>query len=409
MNDLYFFFKISRKKPCSHLPAARKAVFCLFFRLKGLAFRPFVFLLPGPFRHNLLPEASVFGTKAHPVSQLYRTAAAPHKAAQQLHIFFLCVTHGSRQRVHGCFQNKRIRSGKRAQPPHRTGFRAVDGSLCRIQTCSRKQLFGLPGKIGIRAGCLLAEAGKVFRRCAVGALQRRQRRTAHPVAGIGIGRVRLICDPCLPGCTAEAFGILPGKSQQWPQVAPALWPDACRTVQPRAPGQPQQQGLSLIICSMGRCNDIYPLPAQTRKAGIAQAARPVLPGMFRRQAHFVGHLCSMEHPQRHTQPGAFRPHKGFVPVSALTAQAVVHMAGRKHKPEFRLQGQQDAQQCHAVRPAGHCCSQVQRLTRTKQLFSQNKHAHMRQNFFIVHQRLKSTSIKRVWAPSQPSGTVLVSP
>ena len=161
MNDLYFFFKISRKKPCSHLPAARKAVFCLFFRLKGLAFRPFVFLLPGPFRHNLLPEASVFGTKAHPVSQLYRTAAAPHKAAQQLHIFFLCVTHGSRQRVHGCFQNKRIRSGKRAQPPHRTGFRAFDGSLCRIQTCSRKQLFGLPGKIGIRAGCLLAEAGSL--------------------------------------------------------------------------------------------------------------------------------------------------------------------------------------------------------------------------------------------------------
>ena len=95
--------------------------------------------------------------------------------------------------------------------------------------------------------------------------------------------------------------------------------------------------------------------------------------------------------------------------SSSAAQAVVHMAGRKHKPEFRLQGQQDAQQCHAVCPAGHCCGQVQRLARTKQLFSQNKHAHMRQNFFIVHQRLKSTSIKRVWAPSQPSGTVLVSP
>ena len=113
--------------------------------------------------------------------------------------------------------------------------------------------------------------------------------------------------------------------------------------------------------------------------------------------------------QGNTRLGSFSAHKGFVPVGALTAQAVVHMAGRKHKPEFRLQGQQDAQQCHAVRPAGHCRSQVQRLARTKQLFSQNKHAHMRQNFFIVHQRLKSTSIKRVWAPSQPSGTVLVSP
>ena len=179
-------------------------------------------------------------------------------------------------------------------------------------------------------------------------------------------------------------------------------------MQPRAPGQPQQQGLSLIICSMGRCNDIYPLPAQTRKAGIAQAARPVLPGMFRRQAHFVGHLCSMEHPQRHTQPGAFRPHKGFVPVSALTAQAVVHMAGRKHKPEFRLQGQQDAQQCHAVCPAGHCRRQLQRCAGLQKPLPDAEILHPGKNRGI-HQRLKSTSIKRVWAPSQPSGTVLVSP
>jgi len=135
---------------------------------------------------------------------------------------------------------------------------------------------------------------------------------------------------------------------------------------------------------MGRCNDIYPLPAQTRKAGIAQAARPVLPGMFRRQAHFVGHLCNMEHPQRHTQPGAFRPHKGFVPVGGLAAQAVVHMAGRKHKPELRLQGQQDAQQCHAVRPAGHCRGQVQRLARTKQLFhAEQTYAHAPSKFFSI--------------------------
>ena len=122
------------------------------------------------------------------------------------------------------------------------------------------------------------------------------------------------------------------------------------------PGPAAAAGLSLIICSMGRCNVIYPLPAQTRKAGIAQAARPVLPGMFRRQAHFVGHLCSMEHPQRHAQAGAFRPHKGLVPVGALPAQTVVHMAGRKRIAEPRLQLPQQEQQRHAVRAAGDCAA-----------------------------------------------------
>ena len=310
--------------------------------------------------------------------------------------------------MHGRFQNRRIRSGKRPQPPHPAGVRGPDAGLSSLQTRSGKQFLRFPGKIGIRPGRFFAEAGKVFHRCAVGALQCRQRRTAHPVAGIGIGFVRLVRHPALPGCTAEAFGILPGKGQQRPQIRPASGPDACCAVHPRTPGQTQQQGLRLIICSMGCCNGVYPLSAQTLKAGVAQAAGPILPGMFQHRAK----LFRMEHPQRHAQTGAFGTHKGFVPVGALTPQAMVHMAGRKLKSELRLQGQQDAQQRHAVCPAGHCRRQMQlmqRGTRGQQCFLQTVFPHPGKDRFVFHQRLKSTSIKRVWAPSQPSGTVLVSP
>ena len=90
---------------------------------------------------------------------------------------------------------------------------------------------------------------------------------------------------------------------------------------------------------MGRCNGVYPLFAQTRKTGITQTAGPVLPRMFRRQAHFIGQLGRVEHPQWHAQPGAGVPHKGFVPVSLLAPQTVVHMADGKLIAELRLQGQ----------------------------------------------------------------------
>ena len=64
--------------------------------------------------------------------------------------------------------------------------------------------------------------------------------------------------------------------------------DAARAVQPGAPGQPQQQRLRLVICSMGGCDPVYPLFAQPRKAGVPQAARPVLAGMFRWTANLFG-------------------------------------------------------------------------------------------------------------------------
>ena len=76
------------------------------------------------------------------------------------------------------------------------------------------------------------------------------------------------------------------------------------------------------------------------------------------------------------------------------------------------EGQQDAQQCHAVCPAGHCRCQMQlmqRGTRGQKCFLQTVFPNPGKDRFVFHQRLKSTSIKRVWAPSQPSGTVLVSP
>ncbi len=89
---------------------------------------------------------------------------------------------------------------------------------------------------------------------------------AQAVAGVGIGLVRLVGHPACPG-GAERFGLGPGQAQQRPQIAPAPGPDACRAVQPGAPGQPQQQRFGLVICSMGRCNGIYPLCA----AGAKQA------------------------------------------------------------------------------------------------------------------------------------------
>ena len=52
--------------------------------------------------------------------------------------------------------------------------------------------------------------------------------------------------------------------------------------------EPQQQRLRLVICSMGGCDPVYPLFAQPRKAGVPQAARPVLAGMFRWTANLFG-------------------------------------------------------------------------------------------------------------------------
>ena len=276
--------------------------------------------------------------------------------------------------------------------------------FCTGQACRRQKLCSPGGKIGIRPLGLFTEPRQILHRRRVGAFQRRQGAVAQPVAGVGIGVVGLIGDPQLSCCPADGLGLGTAQAKQRAQVAPAPWPDAARTVQPGAARQPQQQRFGLVICSMGCGDGIYPLPLQLRKGRVAQTARPVLPGVHRGR----GQLCRMEHPQRHAQAGAFRPHKGLVPVGALPAQTVVHMAGRKRIAEPRLQLPQQEQQRHAVRAAGDCRRQMLRCAGLQKPLPDAEILHPGKNRGI-HQRLKSTSIKRVWAPSQPSGTVLVSP
>ena len=143
-------------------------------------------------------------------------------------------------------------------------------------------------------------------------------------------------------------------------------------MQPGAPGQPEQQGLGLVSSSMGRCNAVYPACQQLGKAGIAESAGPVLPGMG---WHNHSHICRAEDCQRHPQPGTLGPDKGFVPVRSLTPQAVVDMAGRKGIPKGFPQFQQYPQQRHAVGSARNGGAQVQspaRLRRRKQLLLPGK-------------------------------------
>ena len=148
---------------------------------------------------------------------------------------------------------------------------------------------------------------------------------AQAVAGVGIGLVRLVRHPALLKGGAERFGLGPGQAQQRAAVTGSPGPDAPCPVQPGAPGQPEQQGLSLVSSSMGRCNAVYPACQQLGEAGIAESASPVLPGMGR---HSHSHICRAENCQRHPQPGTLGPDKSFVPVRSLTPQAVVDMAGR---------------------------------------------------------------------------------
>ena len=115
----------------------------------------------------------------------------------------------------------------------------------------------------------------------------------------------------------------------------------------------------------------------------------------------------MEDPQRQTQPGAGLPDEGLVPVGCLPPQAVVDMADRECDAVFLGQRAHEAEQCHAVRPARD--GQRDLPPALQQPLPDAEAAHRLQNFLARHQRLKSTSMNRVWAPSQPSGTVLVSP
>jgi len=151
---------------------------------------------------------------------------------------------------------------------------------------------------------------------------------AQAVAGVVVPRVRLVRHPHLPEGGAERFGLGPGQAQQWAAVTGPPRPDAPCPVQPGAPGQPEQQRLCLVTCSMGRRNAVYPLLPQLFKTGVAEAAGPILPGMGR---HRKANLRRTKDPQRQAQLRAGLPHKSFVPVSRFPPQAVVDMADTQHK------------------------------------------------------------------------------
>ncbi len=127
---------------------------------------------------------------------------------------------------------------------------------------------------------------------------------AQAVAGVGIGLVRLVRDPALPKGGADRFGLGPGQAEQRAAVHPRLG-RMPRAVQPGAPGQPQQQRFGLVICSMGRCDGIYPLFQQAQSRHSAGGG----PSPPRRGAAATtfGQFCRVEHPQRHPQPGAGLP------------------------------------------------------------------------------------------------------
>ena len=312
--------------------------------------------------------------------------------------------------MEGRVEDERVGLSQSCQPPHRlSGAQSAPcpaGQALRVCHPGRgQQAFRLPGEVFVRPGGLLAEAGQIALGGAVGCAKGRQRAVAQAVAGVVVGLVGLVCHPRLPAGAANGLGVGPGQAEQGPQVARPAGPDARRAVEARSPGQPEQQRLGLITSSMGRCDGVYPLCQQPPEAGVPQTARPVLPGL--RPAHLCFQLSGMEDPQRQTQPGAGLPDEGLVPVGCFPTQAVVDMADRECDAVFLGQWAHEAEQRHAVRPARD--GQRDLPPALQQTLPGAEAAHRLQNFFARHQRLKSTSMNRVWAPSQPSGTVLVSP
>ena len=170
---------------------------------------------------------------------------------------------------------------------------------------------------------------------------------AQPVAGVGVREVGLVGDPLLSGRAAVGLHLGPRQAEQRPDVEVPRGADASRPVQPGPPRQPEEQRFGLVSDSMGRSDAVYPRAVQPRKAGVAQRAGPGLAARGVGQALLPGAADS----QRHAQPGARGPDKGFVGVGGRPAQLVVDMAGRDFHPQPPGQGQQDAQQSHAVRPA----------------------------------------------------------
>ena len=194
---------------------------------------------------------------------------------------------------------------------------------------------------------------------------------AQTVAGVVVGVVGLVGDPAFAAGAADGLGVGPRQAEQRPQIARTAGPDARRAVEAGASGQPEQQRLGLVTPSMGSCDGIYPVGQHPLKAGIPQAARPVLP---RPGLSCLGfQLSGMEHPQRQAQPGADLPDEGFVPVRRLPPQAVVDVADREGDAPFPGQRAHEAEQGHAVGPARN--SQREMLFAVQQLFPGAEAAH----------------------------------
>lgn len=158
MNTLCFFSKTAYKKPCFQGLAPRQSKFRPIGRGKRQRkrrgrslFRPALFL----------PEHPAACAEADRIGQLHRPAPLLHQLCQQADVLFLRIPHRGNKAVERRFQNERVSALQRLQPPRRLGFRGLAGSLGCIQTCVRKQLFCLPGKVGIRAGRLFTEAGQI--------------------------------------------------------------------------------------------------------------------------------------------------------------------------------------------------------------------------------------------------------
>ncbi len=184
MNDLYFFFKISRKHPCSHgFAPGQRHIPGRFPACKGLRrplFRPArrVFSSAFPARHAVPAQK-----RTCPVSC---TAPLPfsHQVSQQLDIFFLCVPHRSHKAVQGRFQNERVRCRKGLTPArwHAAGYSAPPGRLFASAARRSQQRIRLPGKVGIRRA---AFSQKRARFSSAAALTLRRAGRPHGAGGCG--------------------------------------------------------------------------------------------------------------------------------------------------------------------------------------------------------------------------------
>ena len=337
MNDLCFFLKSLPDQPGKEDFIPFQGVFGPFFRAERPGLQP---RRPGGGR-RLPPQAALPRPQPDPRPQLDRAGPPLHHPADQADVPFFGVPPGGHQGMGGGLPHKGVGPAQGVQRPDagpRPG--GLGGGLFQ-------QGGGRPVKVGPGPGGFFAEAGQVALGPGVGLPEGRQGVVAQPVAGVGIRKVGPVGDPSLARRAAVRLHLGPGQAQQRPDVKVPRRADAPRPVQPGAPRQPEQQRFRLVSDSMGRGDAVYPPGVHPRKAGVAQGPGPGLPAAGQGQAVLPGAADL----QRHPQPGAFLPDKGFVRVGRGPPQLVVDMAGGHLHLQPPGQGQQDAQQGHAVRPA----------------------------------------------------------